>query len=428
MVATAEEAVSHIKSGDRVVVGYAAGEPTELLNVLCEQSLKRDLKDVFVYQGMCLGDGRYSHPEYEGHIRAQVLFAAEGNRKAVWERRADFVGQHFSDINGAYDTGVLTCDVFMTTMTPPDERGYCSLGLEVDFAPYALRAAKYVIAAINPNMPLVYGENRFHVSEIDCFVESDAPICEMKPFTDTDPVSRKIGGHIADLIEDGATLQMGTGKISNAVLKYLEDRRDLGVHTEVFSDNLRPLIEKGVVNGAKKNIDKGKIVATMIQGSRQFYDYVDRNEMILMMPSGYTNNPFNIAKNDKVVALNASIEVDLLGQVNSEAIGSKQFSGVGGQVDFLRGAAASKGGKPVNLLPSTAKGGSVSRIRCCLEPGTPITVSRLDTHWVVTEYGAVNLLYKSLDERAKLLIGIAAPQFREQLEREWFEYRKRMSL
>ena len=424
LVSSPQEAAKVIKSGDHVAVGYAAAEPTAVLRAICDRY--EELENVEIFQGLNLGTAPFCDPIYAGHIRLNTPFASTPTRKAIWEGRADYNAHHFSDVIKGFMEGYLPVDVYITTVTPPDEDGYVCLGLGVDYGMYASEVSKFNIMVVNPNMPWTYGENKIHVSKIDMFVECDDPIPEMAPIDGTDETSEKIGKYVADLIEDGSTLQMGQGKISNAVLKYIGDKKDLGIHTEVFSNFLRPLIEKGIVTGAAKNIDKGKIVAAMVQGTRDFYDFVDRNEMIKLMPVGYVNDPAIISKNDKVCALNASLEVNLLGEACSEAIGNKMFSGIGGQVDFLRGAAKSKGGKPILILPATAKKGTVSRIVCEFKPGTPISCTRMDVQWVVTEYGAVNLFMKTVEERARLLISIAAPQFREQLEKDWFEYNRRM--
>jgi len=323
----------------------------------------------------------------------------------------------------------IKVDGFFTTVTPPDEEGYCSYGVSGAYSIEAVHYSDYIIAAVNQQMPWTYSEgrlNQIHVSKIAAFVEIDEPIVSIKRIADSDPSSELIGKNIADLIEDGSTLQMGQGNVPNAILRFLKDKKDLGIHTEVFSDNLIPLIEAGVITGLKKNIDIGKIITTFIQGTAELYRYVHRNETIKMMPGHYTNNPAIIAQNDKVVAINAALQVDLMGQVCSESIGTTQYSGIGGQLDFLRGAAYSRGGKPIITLPSTAQKGTKSRIVAVHPQGMPITSTRNDVHWVVTEFGAVNLFGMSVVNRADALISIAHPDFKKQLAADFDVYLKSM--
>ena len=298
------------------------------------------------------------------------------------------------------------------------------MGTSCDQTRVIVNRARITIAQVNRNMPHVCGDTRIPVSDIDYFVEHDEDIYELPLISSEDLGGEKIGYYISTLIDDGACLQMGQGTVPNAILKFLEDKKDIGIHTEVFSDNLIPLIEKGVVNGAKKNIDTGKIVATFVQGTKDLYKYVDHNLMIKLMPVDYTNDVGVIARNDKVVAINSALEVDLQGQVVADSIGSKMFSGVGGQLDFLRGAEQSRHGRPIIALPSTAKGGALSRIVGVLKPGTPVTTTRQDVHYVVTEYGIADLFGKSITQRSKALIEIAHPDFREQIEKDFYEYRK----
>jgi 4-hydroxybutyrate CoA-transferase len=300
------------------------------------------------------------------------------------------------------------------------------MGLSCDQTRVAVGKSKISIAQVNGRLPWVCGDTQIHVSEIDYFVEYDEDPYEFPLIADDDPVSEKIGYNISTLIEDGDCLQMGQGKIPNAILKFLASKKDLGIHTEVFSDNLIPLIDSGVVNGAKKSINRRKIIATFIEGTKKLYDYINRNDMICLMPVEYTNDVAVIAQNDNMVAINSAIEVDLMGQVVADSIGIKTFSGVGGQLDFLRGAEQSKNGRPVIALPATAKNGTISRITAMLSPGTPITTTRQDVHYVVTEYGIANLFGIPIRERAKQLVRIAAPQFRERLEKEFYEYYKRI--
>lgn len=416
-VMSADEAVKIVKSGERWATTHATAESIYLAKALCRRA--EELTDVKLWQGLNWGDAPYCEPQYEGHLEVDTIFCGPATRIAVNERRGQFGPMHVSMIDRAF-AETRPVDGLLAHVTPPDENGYCNLGVSVDFGASALAHGKHVIAQVNRHMPWVYGEhNQIHVSQMDAIVEYDEPLLNIPPIDDSDPISTKIGERIAELIEDGSCLQMGQGKVPNAILKCLGDKKDLGVHTEVFSDNLLPLIEKGIVNCRAKNIDKGKIVAMFIQGSKELYDYVNKNDMIKIMPGWYTNNPTNIAKNDRVCAINACLQVDLTGQINCEFNNGKIFSGIGGQVDFLRGAAFSKGGKPIICLPSTARKGTISRIVPALPMGTPVSTPRCDVHWVVTEYGAVNLFGMSLLERGDALIGIAHPDFRDQLQNEW---------
>lgn len=416
---SAEEAVSHIKSGDWIFPSHAASEPEYLFDALLKR--KDELKDVRIWQGLNIGNAKYARPEYAGHFIVSSVFLGENNREAVQNGRGEFTPMAFCLQPRAVREHVVPCDVYLGQVAPPDEDGYLNFGLSVDFARACAETAKLRIVQVNKNMPRTNGDTKIHVSQIDWFVEADTPLYELPLIDSSDPMVDRIGASIAELIDDGATLQMGQGKIPNAILKCLGDKKDLGIHTEVFSDNLLPLIKSGVINGARKSIHRGKIVSTFIQGTRALYDFVDGNDMVELYPVDYTNNVSVICRNDNMIAINSAIEVDLTGQVCADALGTKQFSGVGGQLDFIRGAAIAKGGKPIIALPATAKKGTVSRIVAQMKPGTPIATPRNDIFYVVTEYGVAELFGKSLDQRAKALINIAAPQFREQLEREFFE-------
>lgn len=418
---TAKEAVKAIKSGDGIVPAHAAAEPKHLINALMER--KDELEGVIICQGLNIGDAPYARPEYAGHFTNVSFFLGKNNRKCIQTGQGEFLPIHFYAQPRAIREGRVKCDVALISCTPPDENGYVNMGTSCDQTRVAVEKARVVIAQVNKRVPYICGDTLIHVSEIDHFVEFDEDLYEI-PLIESDPISEKIGANIANLINDGDTLQMGQGKIPNAILKFLTDKKDLGIHSEVFSDNLIPLVKSGVVNGSKKTINKGKIIATFIQGTREVYDFVDRNNMICLKPVDYTNDVAVIAQNDNMVAINSAIEVDLMGQVVADSIGHKTFSGVGGQLDFLRGAEQSKNGKPIIALPATAKNGTVSRIVAVLEPGTPVTTTRQDVHYVVTEYGVAHLFGKPIRERAKLLINIAAPQFRAQLEEDFFKYYK----
>ncbi|MCL1809231.1 MAG: 4-hydroxybutyrate CoA-transferase [Clostridiales bacterium] len=423
---TADEAVKRVKSGQRVLTGHNSSEPKVLTDALCRRY--EELEGVYLWQGLNITDAEYAKPKYAGHITLESIFLGPNSRDAILNQRGEFVPMHVSLIDRCLRDEVKV-DYFFTTVTPPDEDGYCCFGVSGDYAIEAKDYSGAIVVAVNKRMPWTCSEgrlNQIHVSEIEAFVEIDEPIAEIGKIDDSDPVTESIGRAIADMIEDGATMQMGQGKVPNAILKFLTHKKDLGIHTEVFSDNLIPLIEEGVITGRMKNIDVGKIVTMFIQGTAELYRYVDHNSLFKVMPGHYTNNPAVIAQNDKVVAINSALQLDLMGQVVAEAQGTKQFSGIGGQLDFLRGASYSKDGKPIIALPSTAKGGKISRIVPILPEGTPVSSTRNDIFWVVTEFGAVNLFGRSVVKRAELLISIAHPDFRKQLEKGFDEYLKTM--
>lgn len=417
---SAEEAVSHVKSGDWVVPAHAAAEPQYLVKKLLER--KDELKDVKIPQGLNIGEAPYAAEEYKDSFKVVSFFCGKNNRKAIQEGRGEFLPIHFFAQPRAIREGIIPCDVALVQVTPPNESGYVNMGTSCDQTRVVVEKAKTVIAQVNNKMPHLCGDTLVHVSEFDYFVEHDEDIYEIPLISSDDPVAEKIGYNISTLIDDGATLQMGQGTIPNAILKFLADKKDLGIHTEVFSDNLVPLVKAGIVNGRRKTINKGKIVSTFVQGTKELYEYVNNNNMIQLMPVDYTNDVAVIAQNDNMVAINSAIEVDLMGQVVADSIGSKTFSGVGGQLDFLRGAEQSKGGKPIIALPSTAKKGEISRIVAMLKPGTPVTTTRQDVHYVVTEYGIAYLFGKPIAERAEALINIAHPKFRDQLRRDFEAY------
>ena len=423
-VMSADDAVKLVKSGERWATTHATAESMVLAEALCRRA--DELENVQLWQGLNWGNAPYCDPKYHGHLDVDTIFCGPATRIATSQGRGEFAPMSVSMIDRAMAT-TRPVDGLLAHVTPPDEHGYCNLGVSVDFGASAIAHGKKIIAHVNRNMPWVYGNyNTIHVSQVDAFVEEDVPLLNIPPIDDTDPVSTQIGEHIAALIPDGACLQMGQGKVPNAILKCLYDKKDLGVHTEVFSDNLIPLIEAGVITGKRKSIDTGKITAMFIQGSADLYKYVDRNVMINIMPGWYTNNPVNICKNDNVCAINACLQVDLTGQVNCEWNNGKIFSGVGGQSDFLRGAGYSKGGKPILCLPSTAKGGTISRIVPLIPAGVPVSTARIDVHWVVTEYGAVNLFGLGLRERGEAPIGIAHPKFRDQLQNDFDAFWREM--
>lgn len=417
---SADEAVKLVKSGDRIMPTHCAGEAKLLIDALLRRA--DELENVELWAGLNLSEGEYCNPKYEGHIHASTTFASPGTRKAIWDERAYFSPIHFHQFPALFREGVIKLNGYFGHVSQPDENGYVSFGISVDMARVCIESSDYKIALVNKQMPRTAGDTLVHISKFDCIVECDEPLYERAKTNGDDPIMEKIGKRIADLIEDGSCLQMGQGKLPDAILKHIGGKKDIGIHTEVFSDNLLPLIEVGVITGAKKTLDKNKIVAAFIQGTKELYEYVNNNMMLHMMSVEYTNDPFVIAQQDKMIAINSALEIDLMGQVAAESQGPRQYSGIGGQLDFLRGAAASKGGKPIIALPSTAKNGTISRISAVLKKGTPITSTRQDVQWVITEHGAVNLLGRNIHERAKLLISIADPKFQESLEREFAEY------
>jgi 4-hydroxybutyrate CoA-transferase len=415
-ICTAGEAVKRVKSGDRIAFSHACGEP----RVLPGELMKRvgELKDVQIVHMVPMGEAPYCKPEYAGSFRHVALFSGASTRNAIWDNMADYIPYVFSEIPFLFDT-LLPLDVAMVTVSPPDHNGFCSLGVSVDYTKKAVETAKIVIAEVNKSMPRTHGDSFVHVSEIDYFVEVNQPIHELKSAELTD-VEKNIGRHVAELIEDGCTLQLGIGGIPDAVLFYLTEFKDLGIHSEMISDGVKNLVERGVITGRKKTIHKGKVIVNFLMGSREFYDWIDDNPVIEMRTVDYTNNPYIIAQNRDMVAINSALEVDLLGQVCADTLGPKQFSGVGGQLDFVRGARMSQGGKAIIALPSSARGG-VSRIVPVLKEGAAVTTSRNDVDYVVTDFGIAALKGKTVRDRMKALIKIADPKFREDLSRKAYE-------
>ncbi|MBK9089779.1 MAG: acetyl-CoA hydrolase/transferase family protein [Holophagales bacterium] len=422
-IVSAEEAVQAVKSGDRVYMTGNCSVPQVLMKALIERA--PFLTDVEVCHILTLGKTPYADPEFAGHIRVNTLFIGEGVRAAVNEGRADFTPIRLSEVPGLFTEGILPLDVAFIHVTPPDEHGFCSFGVEVSTNRSAAQAAKLVIAELNPNMPRTLGDSFIHISRIHKIVPVDYPIFTATMGTPSE-LSMQIGKHVASLIEDGSTMQMGIGSIPDGVLYYLKDKKDLGIHTEMFSDGVIELYEKGVVTGEKKTIDKGKMVAGFLIGSKRLYDFVDNNPVVEMRPTEYVNDPYIIRQNDKMVAINSAIEVDLTGQVCADSIGPRLYSGVGGQLDFIRGAARSRGGKPIIGLPSSGEGkggGRFTRIVSMLKEGAGVVTPRYDVHYVVTEHGVANLYGRTIRQRAKALIDVAHPDFRAELERKAIELR-----
>ncbi|HET7079019.1 MAG TPA: acetyl-CoA hydrolase/transferase C-terminal domain-containing protein [Chloroflexia bacterium] len=409
---SAADAVKAVRSGQRVYIGGGCGVPVVLAGELARRA--PELRDVEIIHILTAGTSAWVTPEASSAFRVNSLFIGPNVRDAVQEGRADFTPVFLSEIPRLFREGHLPIDVALIAVSPPDEHGYCSYGVEVGVTKPAVESARVVIAEINPRMPRVWGNSFIHISRIDYCVEVDYPLPEFRQ-GEPAPLYSRIGRHVADLIEDGATLQMGIGAIPNAVLDYLGDKRDLGVHSEMFSDGIIDLVQRGVITGARKTLLPGKLVAGFVLGTERVYRFIHNNPIIEMRTTDFTNDPFTISRNDKMVAINAALQVDLTGQVCADSIGTKFYSGVGGQADFIRGAARSKGGKPIIALPSTALGGTVSRIVSTLEPGAGVTTSRNDVHYIVTEYGVAYLYGKTVRQRAEALIAVAHPDFRAEL-------------
>ncbi len=412
---SAEEAVGVIRSGQRVWIHPGCNTPERLVGAMVARA--DELENVEVVHILTLGRAPYAEPEMAGHFRHRSLFTGANVREAVNEGRADFVPVHLHEVPSLITRGLLTIDVALVHLSPPDEHGFCSYGAGVDATKTAVEHAATVVALINRQMPRTLGDSFVHVSKLTHVVETDEPVLEMPMTSGVSEVARQIGEHVASLIPDGATLQMGIGEIPDAVLMYLEDKKDLGVHTEMFSDGLVSLFEAGVITNERKTLHRGKIVTSFVIGTRKAFDFVDNNPFMEFHPNEYVNDPFVIAQNESMVAINSALSVDLTGQVCADSIGRRIYSGFGGQLDFMRGAAAAKNGVPVIAMPSTAKGGEISRIVDTLAEGSGVVTTRADVHHVVTEHGIAHLFGRSLRERARQLIDIAHPDFREELER-----------
>jgi len=361
-----------------------------------------------------MGKGEYCKPEYAESFFHNSVFVGASTREAVFEGRASYTPIFFHEIPGLFTQGYLPPDVTLVHLSPPDKHGFCSFGISVDYTKPAASVSKMVIAQVNPNMPRTHGDSFIHVSQLDYIVETEQPIIELKP-AKIGPVEEAIGRNIASLVEDGACLQLGIGGIPDAVLLFLDDKKDLGIHTEMFSEGVVELYERGVITNACKNLHRDKMVATFLMGTRRLYDFVDDNPAVNMFPVSYTNDPSVIGQIDKVVAINSALQVDLLGQVVADMMGPMQYTGIGGQVDFVRGANRSKGGKAIIALPSTAKGGTVSRIAAKLTDGAAVTTMRADVDYVVTEHGIAHLKGLTMGKRAHALIQVADPKFRDQI-------------
>lgn len=409
---SAEEAAAQIHSGQRIFLTGNCSTPQEFLKALCARY--RELRAVEIVQILDFVAGDYITAEMADHIRINSLFISAKIRDMVNNGLADFTPVFLSEIPLLFRTGRLVLDVAVIHVSPPDEHGYCSYGVEVGVTKAAAESAGMVIAEVNPNVPRTLGDSFIHVSNIDYFIEVDYRLPEVHPEPPS-PIQDRIANYIAELVPDAATLQMGIGGIPDAVLRRLTNHKNLGIHTELFSDGVMEMIEAGIITNRAKNLHTGKVVAGFVLGTQKLYDYIDDNPIFEFHPTEYVNDPFVIAQNDRMVSINSAIAVDLTGQVCADSIGPRFYSGVGGQVDFVRGASRSKGGKSFIALPSTAKNGTVSRIVPMLEPGAGVTTSRNDVRYVATEYGVADLYGRSIAERAQALINIAHPDFREQL-------------
>ncbi len=411
-----EEAVTYIKSGDRVVVGHAAGEPTELIDAMVAN--KENYRNVEIVNLVVLGTAPYAKPGMEEYFHDNSIFASTHTREAIECGRGDFTPCFFHEVPKLFRKGYMPVDVALVQVSSPDEHGYCSFGVSNDYTKPAAEYAKIVIAEVNHKMPRTMGDSFIHISKIDYIVETSHEIIELQPPKIGD-VEKKIGENCASLVEDGATLQLGIGAIPEAVLLFLKHKKDLGIHSEMISDGVVELVEAGVITNKFKTLHPGKIVVAFLMGTRRLYDFVDNNPLVEMYPVNYVNNPCVIMQNYKMVSINSCVQVDLMGQVCSESIGLKQISGVGGQVDFVRGVNMSEDGISIIAIPSTASKGKISRIVGLLDAGAVVTTSRTDVDYIVTEYGIAQLKGRTLRDRAKALINIAHPDFREGLMQDY---------
>ena len=416
-ICTAKEAVAHIKSGDRVVVTHACGEPVILTDAMTEIADEMEWKDIEVVHMVAMGKAGYCQPQMREHFRHNSLFAGGSTRRAIEEGRADFTPVYFSEVPDLFREQ-LPVDVVLLQVSEPDLHGYCSFGISCDYTKTCAEHAKIRIAQINPNMPRVHGDNYIHISQLDYIVPEKTELIQLFP-AEIGEVQKKIGENVASLVKDRDCLQLGIGAIPDAVLMFLKDKKDLGIHTEMFSDGVVELLEAGVITNRYKQINRGQCVATFLMGTDRLYQYVNDNPSVVLMPVDIVNDPRVICQNDNVVSINSCVEVDLMGQVASESVGLKQISGVGGQVDFVRGENMSKGGRTIMAMPATAAGGKISKIVPLLSTGAAVTTGRCDVDYVVTEYGIAQLHGKTLKERARQLIAIADPKCQEMLGKEY---------
>lgn len=414
-VVTAEEAVRHIQSNQRLFLTGNCSVPQKVLSALVEYA--PNLSNVEICHALTVGPADYVKPELQDHIRVNTMFISSNIRKAVHEGRVDFTPVLLSEFTLLFKRKILPVDVALIHVSPPDEHGFCSFGIEVGLTKSVAESANTIIAEVNQQMPRTLGDSFIHVSRINYMIPTDYELPEL-PMGDEGEkeIYEKIASYVSELIPDGATMQMGIGAIPDAVLKHLFEKKDLGIHTEMFSDGVIDLVDAGVLTNSRKTLHPGKIIAGFVLGTKKLYKWVDDNPIIELHPTEYVNDPFVIAQNDKMVAINSAIEVDLTGQVCADSIGHKLFSGVGGQLDFIYGASRSKGGVPIIALPSTAK--DISRIVVTLKPGAGVVTTRNHVHYIVTEYGIADLYGKTIRQRALSLINIAHPKFREELTRQ----------
>jgi 4-hydroxybutyrate CoA-transferase len=414
----AKDAVKIITSGDRVVLGHACGEPSCLVEALVDRA--EELKGVEIVHMVSMGKATYCQPEYVKSFRHNSLFVGAASRKAINEGRGDYTCCYFSEIPLLFRNNLLPVDVALIAVSQPDKQGFVSLGISVDYTKQAALSAKTVIATVNSNMPRIGGDSYLHVTDIDYFVPTEEPLIELKPPAIGD-LEKAIGCNVAGLIKDGDCLQLGIGALPEAVLTFLGGKNDLGIHSEMISDGVMNLVEAGVITCKRKTFKPRKAVITFAMGTRQFYEWLNDNALVESYPVDFTNDPFVIAQNEGMVSINSAISVDLQGQVAADSLGQRQFSGVGGQVDFVRGANRSKGGRSIIAMPSTAAKGKASRIVAALERGQAVTTSRNDVAYVVTEHGVADLKGKTIRQRGAALIAIADPQFQDQLREEFLD-------
>ena len=414
---SAAEVVSVIRSGDRVFVHSVAAAPQQLIQAMMQRA--GELRNVEIVSIHTEGKAPYADPQYRDSFHTNAMFVGGNIRKAVQSGEADYIPVFLSEVPALFRRNILPVDVALIHVSPPDKHGFCSLGVSVDVSLSAVQTARKVLAQINPNMPRTHGDGLIHMSKIDLAVEVDEPLLEMRR-PQLSEIEQAIGRNCAELVEDGATLQMGIGAIPDAVLLALKDHRDLGIHTEMFSDSLIDLIATGAGTGKYKVKHPGKIVSSFVMGTKRLYDFIDDNPQVVLLDVAYVNDTAVIRRNPRVTAINSAIEVDLTGQVCADSIGTRQYSGVGGQMDFIRGASLSRGGKPVIALPSVTRHGE-SRIVPLLKEGAGVVTTRAHVHYIVTEWGVANLYGKNLRQRARAMIEIAHPDHREALEKAAFE-------